>query len=201
MPGGLVTDQMRRFQQRCTDRCGLDLQNAQHARDIAPEPAPSASDIGNWIGGHGAGQFAGHGNQAFQFRPLDHWLKRLIVTMCHQKRHAHILERQERVSDAGLGIINPGIGQAFGFAPSASHNPVMGFNKSVRDSSLPFQGTHAHDGITAVIGEVAQCIRKVSFAVAAQAFDLVQWNVGHEIGWQLKLLQAFQPIQKLIGSA
>ena len=98
-----------------------------------------------------------------------------------------------------MGVINPGIGQPFGFAPGASDDPVMGFDKSIRDSSLPFQGTQAHDCITAVIGEVAQCIRKVSFTVATQAFDLVQWNVGQKVSWQLKLLQALQPIQKLIG--
>ncbi len=107
----------------------------------------------------------------------------------------------ERVSDAGLGIINPSVGHALSFAPGAPHDPIMGFDKSVRDSSLPFQGTHAHDGITAIIGQIAQRIGKIPFAMAAQAFDLVQWNVNEEVCWQLKLLQAFQPIQKLIGHA
>ena len=66
---GPVSDSSQRGKDRFTSAGSLDLERAQHARRIAPEPGPALNNVGQGIGRHRVAQLLSRSDNAFELLP------------------------------------------------------------------------------------------------------------------------------------
>ena len=192
--------------QRCKDRFagagGLDVERAQHARRIAPEPGPALNHVSQGIGRHGVAQLRSRSDNAFELLPAagsrDGLFKRRAVPFCLEKRRAKGPEGVQGIVQHCPRILNAHIAAPLRTPEGLADDPVMGLDHGIGDSAAPLHGTDGEDGETAITRNVAQPACEVALPLAAKTGNTMRRNGLQQIGGKIETLQEFQAIGKAV---
>ena len=192
--------------QRCKDRFagagGLDLERAQHARRIAPEPGPALNNMRQGIGRHRVAQLRSRSDNAFELLPAagsrDGLFKRRAVPFCLEKRRPKGPEGRQSIVQYCPRILNARIAAPLRTPEGLADDPVMGLDHGIDDSAAPFHGTDGTDGETAITRNVAQPVCEVALPLAAKTGNAMRRNGLQQIGGKIEALQEFQAIEKAV---
>ena len=181
----IVRDQRGRLQQGSCDTRRLDIENAQHARGIAPEPKITLANMGQWVCGHRVRQLGGGGDQPFEPTPPASQLCRLIqgrpIASGVQQGRPERFEGAQGVLHRRLCVGDFGVAQPLRALPGLADDPVMGLDHRVGNRGTPLDGANRENGQAAVAADVTQTIGKVAFALTPQAGHPMGWNAREDI--------------------
>ena len=180
----------------------LDLERAQHARRIAPEPGPALDNMRQGIGRHRVAQLLSRSDNAFEPLPAadssDSLFKRRAVLFCLEKRRSKGPEGCQSIVQYCPLILNARIAAPLRTTEGLADDPVMGLDHGIGDSAAPFHGTDGTDGETAITRNVAQPVCEVALPLAAQTGNAMRRNGLQQIGGKIEALQEFQAIEKAV---
>lgn len=196
----IVCDQRAGVQQRRRDTRRLDIQQAQHARGIAPEPMIALANMRQGVSGHRVRQLGGGGNQPFEPLPPTGQLCRLIqgcaIASGVQQSGSEGFESAQGILHRGLGVSDLGIAELLCALPCLAHDPVVRLDHRIGKRRTPCDRADRDDGQAAITADVAQSIGKVAFALTLETGHPMGWNTREDVRRQVQILQEFQPIEQ-----
>ena len=141
---GPGSDSSQRCKNRFASAGSLDVERAQHARRIAPEPGPALNNVSQGIGRHRVAQLLSRSDNAFELLPAagrrDGLFKRRAVPSCLEKRRSKGPEDLQGIVQYCPRILNARIAAPLRTPEGLADDPVMGLD----------HGTDGEDGETAI---------------------------------------------------
>ena len=157
---GPGSDSSQRGKDRFASTGSLDVERAQHARRITPEPGPALNNVRQGIGRHGVAQLLSRSDNAFELLPAagrrDGLFQRRAVPFCLEQRRSKGPEGGQSIAQYCPLILNARIAAPLRTPEGLADDPVMGLDHSIGDSAAPLHGTDGTDGETAITRNVAQ---------------------------------------------
>lgn len=88
--------------------------------------------------------------------------------------------------------------QLFRLPPGLPYDPIMGFDDSIGNRRFPLHNAYGKDRPAPVRGDVTQAVRKVAFALPAQACDTVRWGAGENLMIEIQIAQKLQSVEQAV---
>ena len=196
---GRASDSSQRGKDRFAGAGSLDVERAQHARRITPEPGPALNHVGQGIGRHRVAQLLSRSDNAFELLPAagsrDGLFKRRAVPFCLEQRRSKGPEGGQSIAQYCPRILNARIAAPLRTPEGLADDPVMGLDHSIGDSAAPL---HSTDGETAITRNIAQPVCEVALPLAAKTGNAMRRNGLQQIGGKIEALQEFQTIEKAV---
>ena len=124
---------------------GLDVERAQHARRVAPEPGPALNHVRQGIGRRRVPHLLSRSDNAFELLPAAgsrHGLfQRRAVPFCLEQRRSKGPEGGQSIAQYCPRILNARIAAPLRTPEGLADDPVMGLDHGIGDSAAPFHGT------------------------------------------------------------
>ena len=199
---GPGSDSSQRGKDRFASAGSLDLQRAQHAWRIAPEPGPALNDVSQRIGRRRVAQLISRSDNALEPLPTagsrDGLFKRRAVHFCLEKRRSKGPEGVQSIVQYCPRILNTRIATPLRTSEGLADDPVMGLDHGIGDGAAPLHGADGTDGETAITRNVAQPVSEVALPLAAKTRNAMGRNGLQQIGGKLEAPQEFQAIEKAV---
>ena len=199
---GPRSDGSQRGKDRFASAGSMDLQRAQHARRIAPEPGPALNNVSQGIGRHRVVQLLRRRDNAFELLPTagsrDGLFQRRAVHFCLEKRRSKGPEGGQSIVQYCPRILNARSATPLRAPEGRADDPVMGLDHGIGDGAAPLHGTDGADGETAITRNVAQPVGEVALPLAAKTGNAMRRNGLQQSGGKIEALPEFQAIKKAV---